>query len=84
MGHTYSQNGHESVNNSKCGVCMFVLHNSCEKTSVYLDQDVINSQIEITRGNEAEFQNLPDPIHSFNEEEGIAVRKIPTQLVLDT
>ena len=58
----------------------FVLHNYCEKRSVYVDEDVVNSQIEFIRRNEAEFQNNPDPIYSCNEEEGVVVRKILTKL----
>jgi hypothetical protein len=62
----------------------FVLHNYCEKRSVYVDEDVVNSQIEFIRRNEAEFQNNPDPIYSCNEEEGVAVTKTLAKLVPDT
>ncbi len=62
----------------------FVLHDYCEKSSVYVDEDVVNSQIEFIRRNEAEFQNNPDPIYSCNEEEGVVVTKTLAKLVPDT
>ena len=52
----------------------FVLHNFCEKNNVTVDQDAVNNQIEFIRKNETEHQNIPDPIYSYNEEEGIIVR----------
>ena len=59
----------------------FVLHNFCEKNNATVDQDVVNIQIECIRKNETEYQNIPDPIYSYNEEEGIIVRETLTELI---
>ena len=60
----------------------FVLHNFCEKQNAYIDQDVVNSQVEVIKRNEAQFKNIPDPTYSYNEDEGNVIRKILTDIVL--
>ena len=59
----------------------FVLHNFCEKNNVTVDQDAVKNQIEFIRKNETEYQNIPDPIYSYNEGEGIIVRATLTKLI---
>ena len=59
----------------------FVLHNYCEKHNVYVDPDVVNSQIQLMRRNEVEFRNIPDPVYSSNEGEGEVVRTNLTGLI---
>ena len=59
----------------------FVLHNFCKKNSVTVDQDAVNIQIQFIRKSEMEHQNIPDPIYSYSEEEGIIVRETLAKLV---
>ena len=40
----------------------FILHNYCEKNKLYVDEEVVKSQIEIFRINEENCKNIPDPI----------------------
>ena len=43
-----------------------VLHNYCEKHNVYMTQDVVNSQIDLMKRNEAEFRNNSKSVYSFD------------------
>ena len=52
-----------------------------EKNNVTVDQDAVNTQIEFIRKNKTEYQNIPDPIYSYNEKEGIIVRATLTKLI---
>nr|XP_058964054.1 putative nuclease HARBI1 [Pocillopora verrucosa] len=60
----------------------FVLHNYCEKHNMYVDQDLVDSQIQLMKENEDQFKNTPDPIYSCDVGEGSVVRTTLTQLVL--
>ena len=60
----------------------FVLHNYCEKHNMYVDQDLVDSQIQLMKENEDQFKNTPDPIYSCDAGEGSVVRTTLTQLVL--
>ena len=48
----------------------FILHNYCEKNKLYIDEEVVKSQIEILKKNEENYKNVPDPIFSFDCGEG--------------
>lgn len=58
-----------------------VLHNYCEKERVFIDQDVVDNQIELIKRNEIEFNNISDPIYSFDEGEGQVIRRTLTELI---
>ena len=49
-----------------------------------VDQNVVNSQIDLMKRNEAEFRNNPDPAYSFDEGEGMVVRRTLTRLIHDS
>ena len=61
-------------------VC-FVLHNYCEKNNMYIDEDLVECQIECMKENEARFNNVPDPIYSSDVGEGSVVRRTLTELI---
>ena len=42
------------------------------------------TQIELMKENEVQFKNIPDPVHSCDVGEGIVVRRILTDLVMDS
>ena len=42
-------------------VC-FILHNFHVKNKLYIDEEVVKSQIGILKKNEENFKNVPDPI----------------------
>ena len=63
-------------------VC-FILHNYCEKSKVYIDDEVVKSQIEILKKNEENYKNVPDPVFSFDCGEGTITRKTITQYIKD-
>ena len=46
MGYTYKENGLEIRNTTNYHLCLFY-HLYCEKNKVYIDEEVIKSQIEI-------------------------------------
>ena len=62
----------------------FVLHNYCEKDNVNIDEDLVMTQIELMKENEVQFKNIPDPVYSCDVGEGIVVRRILTDLVLNS
>ena len=62
----------------------FVLHNYCEKHNVNIDVDLVMTQIELMKGNEVQFRNIPDPVFSCDSGEGIVVRRVLTDLVIRT
>lgn len=49
---------------------------------MYVDQDLVDSQIQLMKENEDQFKNTPDPIYSCDVGEGSVVRTTLTQLVL--
>ena len=59
-----------------------LLHNYCENHNVYVDLDVVNSQIPLMRRNEVEFRDIPEPVYSSNKGEGEVVRTNLTGLIL--
>lgn len=59
----------------------FVLHNYCEKNNMYIDEDLVECQIECMKENEARFNNVPDPIYSSDVGEGSVVRRTLTELI---
>ena len=60
----------------------FVLHNFCEKKKSYIDENLVESQLNLIKENEAQFKNIPDPIYSLNEGEGDVARRTLTTLIL--
>ena len=62
----------------------FVLHNYCEKNNVNIDEDLVMTQIELMKENEAQFKNIPDPVYSCDAGEAIVVRRILTNLVMSS
>ena len=62
----------------------FVLHNYCEKHNVNIDEDLVMTQIELMKENEVQFKNIPYPVYSCDVEEGIVVRRILTDLVMNS
>jgi hypothetical protein len=60
----------------------FVLHNFCEKKNSYIDEDLVQFQLNLIKQNEAQYKNVPDPIYSLNEGEGSVVRRTLTTLIL--
>ncbi|XP_065651012.1 uncharacterized protein LOC136079217 [Hydra vulgaris] len=56
----------------------FVLHNICEKTNSYVDDDLAKSQTDLIKKNEKEYKNVPNPKYSINEAEGLAIRRTHT------
>ena len=56
----------------------FILHNICELKNSYVDEMAVESQIDIIKQNEEEFENIPDPVYSANTDEGNVTRKILT------
>ena len=61
----------------------FVLHSYCEKHNVNIDVDLVMTQIELMKENEVQFKNIPDPVFSCDSGEGIAVRRVLTDLVMN-
>ena len=50
---------------------------------MYIDEEVVKSQIEILKKNEESYKNVPDPIFSSDCAEGIVARKTITQYIKD-
>ena len=44
----------------------------------YVDEMAVESQIDIIKQSEEEFENIPDPVYSANTDEGNVTRKILT------
>ena len=59
---TYKENGFEIRNTTNCHYVCFILHNYHEKNKLYIDEEVVKSQIGILKKNEENFKNIPDPI----------------------
>lgn len=49
---------------------------------MYIDQDLVNCQIEHMKENEMQFRNVPDPIFYCDVGEGSVVRATLTELIL--
>jgi hypothetical protein len=54
----------------------------CEKKNSYIDEDLVQFQLNLIKQNEAQYKNVPDPIYSLNEGEGSVVRRTLTTLIL--
>ena len=59
----------------------FVLHNFCENRNSYIDEELVQFQMNKIKENEENYRNIPDPIYSINEGEGEVVRRTLTTLV---
>ena len=59
----------------------FVLHNFCERYSVYINEEQVKIQLGLLKTNETQFKNLDDPIFSCAEGEGEAIRKALTDYI---
>ena len=59
----------------------FVLHNFCERRSVYINEEQVKTQLEVLKTNETQFKNLADPIFSCIEVEGKVIRKALTNYI---
>ena len=62
---------------------VFFLHNYCEKNKLYIDEEIINSQIGILKKNEENYKNVPDAIFSFDCGEGTITRKTIIEHIKD-
>ena len=52
-----------------------VLHNFCERHSVYINKEQVKTQLELLKTNETQFKNLADPIFFCVKVEGEVIRK---------
>ena len=59
----------------------FVLHNFCERHSVYISEEQVKTQLELLKTNETQFKNLVDPIFSCFEGEGEVIWKALTDYI---
>ena len=59
----------------------FVLHNFCERHSVYINDVQVKTQLELLKTNETQFKNLTDPIFSRFEVEGEVIWKALTESI---
>ena len=59
----------------------FVLHNFCERHSVYINEEQVRTQLELSKTNETQFKNLADPIFSCVEGEEEVIRKALTDYI---
>ena len=57
----------------------FVLHNFCEKSKTYIDEELVKNQMKVSSASEE--NNLPDPVYSCNNSEGELVRDILTKYI---
>ncbi len=57
----------------------FVLHNFCERSKTYVDEELVRSQIQVALTAEAD--NQPDRIYSCDNSEGELVRDILTKYI---
>ena len=53
----------------------FVLHNFCERHSVYINEEQVKTHLELLKTNETQFKKSADPIFSCIEDEGEVIRK---------
>ena len=83
IGYTYKENGIEIRNTTNCYSCLFYFAQLLWKNRLYIDEEVVKSQIEILKKNEENYKNVPDPIFSFDWSEGIVARKTITQYIKD-
>ncbi|XP_065654573.1 putative nuclease HARBI1 [Hydra vulgaris] len=60
---------------------VFVLHNICEKTNSYVDDDLAKSQTDLIKKNEKKYKNVPNSIYSINEAELLLIRRTITDLI---
>ena len=58
-----------------------VLHNICEKNNSYIDEELVESQIESIKENEKTYRNIPHPIFSYDGGEGQVARSILTPFI---
>ena len=56
----------------------FVLHNFCERNKVGVEPQLIREQIEYFEEMEEMYENEPDPVYSFNTDEGEITRRLLT------
>ena len=61
----------------------FVLHNVCERHSVYINEEQVKTQLQVLKTNETQFKNLADPIFSCIEGDGEVNRKALTDFIKD-
>ena len=47
-----------------------------------IDENLVESQLNLIKENEAQYKNIPHPIYSLNEGEGDVVRRTLTTLIL--
>ena len=58
-----------------------MLHNFCERHSVYINEEQVKTQLELLKTNETQFKNLADPIFSCVEGEREVIRKALTDYI---
>ena len=61
----------------------FVLHNYCELQRCPLDEDLVKEQIRLNRESDELHPNLPDPLFTFDNEDGVKCRNIVTRYIKD-
>jgi len=54
----------------------FTLHNFCEMKNSYIDDEELHIQMENNKVEEVSFKNIPDPIYSSTNSDGVIVRNI--------
>ena len=57
----------------------FILHNFCERQNVFVDDEQVKIQMELSKRNEN--QNVPDPIFSCSDGEGEVIRNTLTDFI---
>ena len=60
-------------------ICVFILHNYCEKNKLYLDEEVLKSEIENLKKNKEKYKNILHSIFLFDCGEATITRKTITQ-----
>ena len=59
----------------------FVLHNFSEQHNCYVDEELVAQQITIARDSSRECQKISDPVYSYNNSEGEAIRSSLTEYI---
>ena len=47
----------------------------------YIDEDLVQHQLNLIKQNDAQYKNIPDPNYSLNDGEGDVVRRTLTTLI---
>ena len=61
-------------------VC-FVLHNFCERYSVYINEEQVKTQLELLKTDETKFKNVTNPTFFCFKGKGKDIRKVLTDYI---